>query len=352
MESEKVINAYCGCTDGKGIWFIHRVLPVLFYYSFGDNKIAMWKVIPIENELRHFPFSSIIKAGEKLYIIAGSQDKSFIYDTITEKFEELKNTGIGPNSCHGAYLRNNYICVLPLENGVAKRICLENLKTQDGANWRELYNGATNIYLQNLQDINENGEVFIPVINTNTYVKYDIDNDSWEKIEIKDRSCNCTALAINHGWVYVYDENCGNILKIDTKGNVIKKQHIETRSMWIYSFDDFILADEVCGDRIILLNNELDIIATINKELISSDFNDEWENCLWLKTRDGLCGILKDNRIIFVNKNGIEKEISISISENDWNEIRKDCMRNTSIQRECNWIGLKNFMEIKVCGVR
>lgn len=349
MLNEKVINAYCGCADEMGIWFIHRILPVLFYFSFSNDKIEKWKVIPVEMGVHPFPFSSIVKVQDKLYIIAGTQSKSFTYDIKLDKFEELIGTGIGSRSCYGAYLKDDFICVLPLNIDVSKRICLKNLKTDDGANWRKLYSGfGENIYLQDFHAIDESGAIYVPVVNTNTYLKYEMGDDVWTKVDIKEENRNCTSLTINKEGIYIYDKEYDDILKTDDKGNVMKKRHVGSKGIWIYSTDDFILADEVNEDKIILLDNELNTLDIINKKVITCDFNDEWGNCFWLKMDKKLCGILKSNTIIFVNRNGIEKEVSIGIGEAEWKKVIEECSRNTPIQHERNGLGLKNFIEVQM----
>ena len=347
--NEKVINAYCGCVDENGLWFVHLMLPVLFYYNFDTRKIEKWSVIPIKNELqlRARLFSAVLKIDEKLYIISGIQGKSYIYDIKTQQFEELKSISTEQHDLYsGAYLMDDYICLIPFLCDMPKKIYLRDLSVQGGEKWHKVKK-ETNEILQNHHEMDKDGNVFIPLYDRNAYLKYDIPNNKWSRFEINE-SIKAKTITINKAGLYVYDGNSCSIVNVDDSGNVLKRQHIGTECTMLYSTDDFILADEWNDDKVVLLDNNLNVIDKIYKEKITCDLNDPAKSCFWIKIGDNLCGIMRNNKIIVVNKDGVIDEMPLYISKNDWEEIKRDYIKNTLVQRECGWIGIKEFIETEV----
>ena len=353
MGSEIVINAYCGCADEKGIWFIHRVLPVLFYYNFANNKIEKWKVIPIKNEMsfQRRLFSAMVKVENKIFIIAGTQGKSYIYDIKSEQFNELRKLGTGISDAYfGAYLRDDYICITPFLNSTPKRVYLENLLVEDGMSWHECCKDSKDT-LQNQHGVDSAGNVYIPIFQTNRCMIYDISKDKWTEFVLQ-KDIKCDTMTVNKEGIYMYDSNSYSLCNVDNKGKIIKKKYVGMKSAMLYSTDDFILVDGVYDKKSVIFDNELNNTATIDKVTISNDFNDILNNCFWINVENKLCGILKNNKIVFVNRNGVEKENSVCISEKDWEKIKREYMNNTIMIKESRCLGIKKFIDINVNPMR
>lgn len=205
--------------------------------------------------------------------------------------------------------------------------------------------------LQNHHGVDSAGNVYIPIFQTNRCMIYDIGKDKWTEF-VMQKDIECETLTVNKDGIYVYDSNSYSVCNVDNAGNIIKKKYVGMESAMLYSTDDFILVDGVYDKKSVIFDNELNNTVIIDKVTISSDFNDILNNCFWINIGNRLCGILKNNRIVVVNKNGIEKENPIYICEKEWEKMKREYMENTTMIKEGDWLGVKNFIDIKVNTMR
>ena len=345
MSKEKVvINATCACKDDNGIWFVHWMLPILFYFDCYSKRIVLSRVIPVKDEVGARNFSSIVKVKTKLYIIAGAQRQSYIYDMHTDSFEEMKNIGGDPGSHYGAYLINDYLYVMPLRGNNPLRINLSNFEVQTGANWNNLYKDYLNCYLQSIHAIDKTGNIYIPVSNTNTYAIYNTRENEWTRVDVAKKDVNCTGITINKKGIYIFDKNSSSILKIDENGKILANCYIKSGLVMIYSIEDIVLADSISADNILIFDDNLNVINVVEKESIESKLNGDGKHGFWLEFGNKLCGILKNNKIFFISNDGSVETFSVSISIDEWEAIKKECLHNATLHYENSWLRLEDLI--------
>lgn len=341
-----IIEACCMCEDEGGVWFIHWRLPILFYFDFNQTKITLCQVIPTKSDIKELMFTTLIKNGDFLIILAGNQRQSFIYSKKNKTFTEIKKIELFPNAFYGATVKNNEVHIIPFYYDRVIKLDLNNLLcVEKGSEWRNLYESSS-LYLNNTNCVLSNGDVLSPVPKTNTCLLYEVQKEKWLKIEAFDKTVDCTAVACHKDRIYVFDRTNGSIKKMDFYGKIERNAVLGMTGFALHMVGDYLIADSVFTNDVMVFDSELMLIKKYKK--IVPNLHDKETNkllCWYEGNKDYV--ITKSNKLIVVDKSFKVQVFNLKLDVRLVSQMIKDLyyFYREQIIIENDWLRLTSFIE-------
>lgn len=179
--------------EGDTGWFIHALYPILFSYDLRTDKCAFEAVMPVAWGNGYAAYGSVKKYKSKLVIAPRSIPWLLIYDLedksidkIELDYECMSEKGTY-NLFLSMYIVNDHVYLIPGRYPAVIKIDLQSKEVVYINQWYNEYTRKKGIYDSYfLPPSNHKGWVYMPDLNTNSYIKFSIQDDSYEIQKVAD----------------------------------------------------------------------------------------------------------------------------------------------------------------------
>lgn len=349
MNSIPLIDASCMCEGNGGIWIVHGSLPLLFFFDYHIERITLCKIIPVSTPNTILPFSAIVKDDKRIFLIAGSQNKTLLYNIYEDKFTEIEMDDSYENAFYRVLKKDRELYVIPFRHDKVKKVNMDTLAVTDGDNWKKLYEDST-LYINNTGCITDNGNFLAPVPTTNTCLFYDVQKEIWKKIEIQEKSVDCTAVAHYKNKIYIFDRNDNTIKRIDMSGNVEMCKTVDIREVTLHIIAGKLVLDAVYTKDIIIFDTNLKEIERFQKITYKSDNSLDGIFLSWYNNNGKYFVITRSNKLVVIDEKLKVKKYDLWIDSKLIDDIISDLfvLKKQNVIIENTWMGLESYMQYLV----
>lgn len=344
MDKKQIFSACCSCDGNGGIWFVHEMMTVLFFYDLRKHRITFSRVIPCDKIMTMAPFGAVIIEKGKVYLFSNAQKESFVYDIENDFFEEIVIENIVLNAFRGVYKYGNYLYVIPYRYGRVVKISLLNQSVDYSESWNRLYGNKDGLYINSCAKIS-NTNVIMAVPETNMLLQYNMATDKWSTIESKNADVNYTYASYTQNNIYAFDCKNKNICIVDKGGEVSKIEKVECGSAEIIAFNDNIILDPSGNDYIYIYSKDLVKEKTYQLNYEKSQLRLDFHCLYWLVSGKYCYGINKANELLTINDENKMKTEQIKMDAQMYEDMVETIMvNNKTCFRENEMFGLEEFM--------
>ncbi len=341
---KSIINAGCGCQTEHGLWFVHYVLRILFYYDFSQKKITKAKLIPESNEKDICPYSAIVECNGKIFIFPSNADTIWVYDIKLDKFEKidykLPNNGV----FRGAYKYGAYIYAVPYTYDRVIKVDLNNYNVDKINSFamkdnEKVFANSSSLYKDSL--------VVCAVPASGYYVAFDMKKEKWERITISNTETNYTFIACDYDSIYAFDINSKQIKKINYQGDVLSESIVlkyPSVAMITLPNGGVALTFTQTGE-VQLFDSSLNCVQEIALNVIKDSLNSQYLHVHWIKGETDVWGITKGNELLHIDKENNVSLHEICIGEDLWKNLGETIfLEEKKIHKENSILNLEIFI--------
>lgn len=342
-ELENNINMHCccACLYGTGIWLVHYLMGLLFFFDFNERKITCIEEIPINTFFTSASFFSMLAVKGSLYMIPNNADAIYKYIIHEKKFEkiELKETSMG--LFRDAFVWKNEI------------ICIPNLSRD--ILWLNWKNKQTNYY--RVEEKIDCG--CIQAVERKTNLVYMTKGDAILTYNFENMICSewytennarFEAICLIRDIVVAYNGMNQKIVSIRNgqKEMVIDFPHGDIKLVNV--FDKYILVESVNTISWWLLDIRLNIIKNGEKNnlYLNNGWGEKYYYGLWILEKEHLYEVTIDGVINVYDSKGGKATYKMKINSRWTKKIRQkmfvDFTDNRQVIKESNMISLIDML--------
>lgn len=346
MNTKQVFGACCLCKSDDGIWFVHDTMSVLLFYSFKEEKITFYKVIPCKEIIQIASFGACVYADGYIWLFSNNQTKSFRYDVNRDCFEELEIDNLCRNTFRGAVILNKDIYVIPYKYDRIIKISIENSSIQYICNWKKVFGANEDEYI-NSYSFDGKHKLAMVVPGHHKYMLFDFETSKMSVINSSNLSADYTQICLWSDIVIVFDRSNEKLELMNLFGDIIKNKSKRTNSAKLTSFGEYFIFDNNNSDELCIYSRELEKeqVYTLknNKSCLRIGFNIilDWINDI----KNNCFGISNANELIFIDKSLNMQLKELKMNEHLLNNFIKEIIEsNDEVLLENEMIGLTQFI--------
>lgn len=295
------INAACGCIENNGIWFVHYVLNLLFFYDFSKKKIIFSTVIPTKSSIDPVPYLAMASVNNKIYLFSNNADKSFVYDIEKDYFEEIKLKEVMHGGFRAAYVVGDYIYAVPFWY---KNIVKYDTRTGivDYLDGISSLLGKEQFYI-NDSCLVEEEKIVVAVPNIGTLLEFDLKSEKWNTYS-KECSGNYSSVIYKNGVLLAFDLIRKRVVAFDNKKNIVG----ETGKMTDYSVslsdlgNQFWASNDTKTGIIQIWDTGFTLNYLIEPQIDINDLTTEYLDGIWVFDACYSYGITKSSELILFDR--------------------------------------------------
>lgn len=325
----KIMNAGCSCITESGMWCVHYALSVLWFFDFSEKRITRIRVIPNDNLVEYVSYSAIIEVKGKLYLFPRSASHMWIYDVALDQFEAVNEARSGVGSFSGAYRYREYIYAMPFRySEIMKYDCtLRSVTWLPGPQC--IYDNT--VYVNSF-DLYKGKWALCAVPHQHSIAAFDTEAEKWWKIDAKDRNADYSCVSSFENNIYAFDWMKKQVVELDFQGDCIRRSKpLESDSVTLVGMRDGVALSYTNSGRIVLLDRTLEVTRQIDYAVIDDSLNSQYVHAHFNQDNTTVYALTKGNELILIRPENEVITISLSISDDEWENLRKQILRTNKV---------------------
>lgn len=319
------LNACCICVTERGVWFVQGMTPILYFYSFGEKKITVEKVLLIDNVYGMAFFSDILVIDDQVYLIPNNAKRIVVYNILNGDCEYIAIEDPVANMYIGCYLMDGYIYCVPYKAKKMLRMKIDNHKEKEYIDIYSTYE---------LEDACINGScklddlIYCVLWKTNKVVVINLKTAQIQWRELMGKY-SFSDICSKNNLLYLYDMKKKSIIIFnENMTEKVEEIYIGWNDARIYiDRRGTLLIDDVASSEIMLIDRngekkKLKFEIEEGKVDIS-----KWKINFWGYDKLGnIWGITNGGDLVFIKDFDKQINVKIKITRNEYYKLNKEFM--------------------------